>query len=85
MDYLTNPFVLALIMGALSFGITYIYLRKTLDEDDRDGPDMMTCAKVAGVSALCTLLGTGYLNFAYGEKEQATLTTEYFEIGQPPF
>ena len=85
MDYLTNPFVLALIMGTLSFGITYIYLKKTMDEEDREGSDIMTCAKVGGLSALCTLLGTGYLNFSYGEKEQSGLTTEFFEIGQPPF
>ena len=84
MDYLTNPLVLALIMGVVSFGVTYVYLKKNL-EDDEDSPDLMTCTKVAGVASLCTLLGTGYMSYAHGEKEQAALTTEYFQTGQPPF
>lgn len=85
MDYLTNPLVLALIMGIVSFGVTYVYLKKNLDPDDEGGPDLMACTKVAGVASLCTLLGTGYMSYSHGEKEQAALTTEYFQTGLPPF
>jgi hypothetical protein len=85
MDYFTNSLLIALVMGALTFAIVYVYLKKTMDKDDESGPDMRLCGKIAGLTALCTLLAVGYLNFAHGQKEEAALTTEFFEIGQVPF
>jgi len=86
MDFFTNYFVLALVAGLLAFGITYVYLKKTMKHQDEDeGPNMMNCAKVGGLTSLCSLLMLGYLSYANSINEEATLTTEFFQIGQPQF
>jgi hypothetical protein len=85
MNFLTNSFVLALIAGLLAFGVTYVYLKKTINLDEDESPDTMTCVKVGGLTGLCSLLTLGYLSYANSINEEATLTTEFFQIGQPQF
>lgn len=85
MNFFTNSFVLALIAGLLAFGVTYVYLKKTMNPDEEEGPDTMTCVKVGGLTGLCSLLTLGYLSYANSINEEATLTTEFFQIGQPQF
>lgn len=84
MDYFTNPFVLSLIVSIIGVGITYVYLKKNLEHPD-DGVDKMACLKSGLLVFTTTLLATGYLSYTNTQKEVATLTTEFFETGQPQF
>lgn len=85
MNFITNPFVLSIIAGLLVAGITYVYLKKTMPEDDNETVDTWSCFKVAGLSSLAVLMTTFYLNYAYSLTEEASLTTEFFQTGHPQF
>lgn len=85
MEFLTNSFVLALIAGILSFCVTYVYLKKTMDKDSEESPDIMLCLKNASLTLICSLLVLIYLNYAHSITEEATLTTEFFQTGPPQF
>lgn len=85
MDYLTNPFILALVAGTLTFGVTYVYLKKSISKDSDESPDLILCAKNGCLTLVSALMVLGYLNYAHSQTEQATLTTEFFQTGQPKF
>lgn len=85
MDHITNPFILALIAGILCFGVTYVYLKKQLPSDSDETPDLSTCFKNGSLTLICSLLVLGYLSYAYTQTENSTLTTEFFQTGQPKF
>jgi hypothetical protein len=85
MEFITNPFVLAIVVGLLAAGITYVYLKKTYEDDEERYHDKSIYLKISGLVATCVLLSTGYLNYAYGQTEAAALTTEFFQVGQPQF
>lgn len=88
MNFITNPIVLAVIAGTLVACITYVYLKKSLPKDTDDDVqtiDTMSCVKVAGLASLSVLCATGYLNYAHSLTEEASLTAEFFQTGQPQF
>ena len=85
MDFITNPFILALIAGAIAFCVTYVYLKKNLDKDSNESPDLILCVKNSCLTLVSSLMVLGYLNYAHSQGEQATLTTEFFQTGQPKF
>lgn len=85
MDYLTNPFVLALIAGAISLCVTYVYLKKSIDKNSDESPDITLCIKNGCLTLVSALVVLGYLNYANSQSNEATLTGEFFQTGQPKF
>jgi len=87
MDFITNPFILAILAGLFAACVTYVYLKKTQQygDDDEQTVNKMTCLKVAGLTATTVLMVTGYTGYVHGQFEEASLATEFFQTGQPQF